>query len=61
MNCFKCGKSGHQVADCRSSNMTCFNCGEQSHISTQFEKPKKAQVEGKFLHFLEQRLLCLIT
>lgn len=47
MNCFKCGKTGHRVADCRINNLTCFNCRERGHISTQREKPKKAQTGGK--------------
>lgn len=47
MNCFKCGKPGHQVADCRSNNLNCFNYREHDHTNTQCDKPKKAQFGGK--------------
>lgn len=60
-NFFKYGKPGHQADDFRSNNLTWFNCGEQGYISTQCEKPNKAQPRGKFLHYLEQRLLHLIA
>lgn len=47
MNCFKYGKAGHRATDYRSNNVTCFNYGKRGHISTQCEKPKKAQSGGK--------------
>lgn len=45
--CFRCGKLGHANADYRHKSMICFNCGEEGHISSQCQKPKKAQTSGK--------------
>lgn len=45
--CFKSGKPGHRIVDCKSNVMTCYNYGDLGHISTQFQKLKKAQSEGK--------------
>ncbi|XP_050918830.1 uncharacterized protein LOC127136295 [Lathyrus oleraceus] len=47
VNCFKCGKADHRAAECKTNTLTCYNYGEQGHISNQFQKPKKAQFEGK--------------
>lgn len=40
--CFKYGKQGHRIAECKSNVLTCYNCGEPEHISTQFQKLRKA-------------------
>ncbi|XP_050896513.1 uncharacterized protein LOC127103285 [Lathyrus oleraceus] len=45
--CFKCGKLVHRIVECKSICLTCYNCGEPGHISTKFQKPKKAQFRGK--------------
>ncbi|XP_058775725.1 uncharacterized protein LOC131650000 [Vicia villosa] len=44
--CFRCGKVGHEVADCTHKEVICFNCGEEGHVSTQCRKPKKTQIGG---------------
>ncbi|XP_050878712.1 uncharacterized protein LOC127082514 [Lathyrus oleraceus] len=44
--CFKCGKSGHLIADFKTNAPTYYNYGEPGHINTTCQKPKKAQVEG---------------
>ncbi|XP_050915642.1 uncharacterized protein LOC127130717 [Lathyrus oleraceus] len=46
-NCYKCGKIGHLIADCKGNVMNFYNCGEQRNINTNFQKPKKVQSEGK--------------
>lgn len=45
--CYKCGKIGHLIADCKGNVVTFYNCGEQGHICTNCHKSKKAQSGGK--------------
>ncbi|XP_050890786.1 uncharacterized protein LOC127096237 [Lathyrus oleraceus] len=44
---YKCGKSGHLVADCKDNVVTCYNYGEPGHINIHCVKPKKASIGGK--------------
>ncbi|XP_058784351.1 uncharacterized protein LOC131659135 [Vicia villosa] len=39
--------SGHTTPECKHKEVICFNCGEEGHISTQYQKPKKAPGSGK--------------
>ncbi|XP_050890108.1 uncharacterized protein LOC127095468 [Lathyrus oleraceus] len=57
--CFKSGKPGHHIIDCKSNVMTCYNCGDLGHISTQFQKLKKAQSEGKFFALITHSFISL--
>jgi len=45
--CFRCGKKGHTVAECKRGDIVCYNCDEESHLSSQCKKPKKTQASGK--------------
>ena len=45
--CFRCGKFGHAISECKHKDVICFNCGEEAHLSNQCQKPKKAQTGGK--------------
>lgn len=50
--CYKCGKTGHFIADSMGNVVTFYNYGEQGHISTNCQKAKKAQSGGIFFAFL---------
>ncbi|XP_058773232.1 uncharacterized protein LOC131647346 [Vicia villosa] len=41
------GKNGHTVPECKHKEVICFNCGGEGRISSQCQKPKKAQGSGK--------------
>jgi len=45
--CFRCGKKGHAIAECKHDDIVCFNYGEKGHTSPQCKQPKKVQVKGK--------------
>ena len=45
--CYKGGKLGHLIADCKENMVTCYNYGEPGHIITHFAKPKQALIGGK--------------
>ena len=45
--CYRCGKKGHAIADCKHDDSVCFNCGEEGHTSPQYRQPKKVQAGGK--------------
>ncbi|XP_050890380.1 uncharacterized protein LOC127095783 [Lathyrus oleraceus] len=45
--CYKGGKLGHLIADCKENMVTCYNYGEPGHIITHFAKPKQALSGGK--------------
>lgn len=47
LRCFKCGKTGYHGVDYTSDGMIYYNYDEHAHISTNFQKPKKAQSGGK--------------
>jgi len=42
--CFKCGKTGHRAADCRSTKSKCFKCGKPGHFSR--DCPQRQQSEA---------------
>lgn len=48
---FKRGKTGHRVVYCRNVVPIYYNCSELGHISTNCQKPKKAQSGGKVFSF----------
>jgi len=45
--CYRCGRKGHTIADCKNDDIVCFNCGEEEHTSPQCKQPKQAQASGK--------------
>ena len=51
--CFRCGKIGHVVSECKHKEVICFNYGEEGHIGSQCHKQKKAQASGKVSALVE--------
>ena len=45
--CFRCGKKGHTITECKYNDVVCFNYNEEGHIGSQCKKPKKAQTSGR--------------
>ena len=45
--CFRCGKKGHTIAECKRGDIVYFNCDEEGHFSSQCKKPRKTQASGK--------------
>ncbi|XP_039687886.1 uncharacterized protein [Medicago truncatula] len=45
--CFRCGKKGHTIAECKRGDIVCFKCDEEGHLSSQCKNPKKAQASGR--------------
>lgn len=48
--CYKCGKVGHQAANCRNSRdvnvinnnpIKCYNCGKPGHIARNYRQPQQ--------------------
>ena len=35
VNCFRCGKEGHRVSECRWATGACFGCGRMGHLVSQ--------------------------
>ena len=32
--CFRCGKKGHTIAECKRGDIVCFNSDEEGHLSS---------------------------
>ena len=41
--CFKCGKRGHKVVECRKFN--CYKCGGNGHLAKDYPNRPKRQKE----------------
>jgi hypothetical protein len=40
VRCYKCGGTGHHIAECKNPTLTCFNCGRTEH-SAEERRSKK--------------------
>ena len=45
--CFRCGKKGHTITECKYNDVVCLNCNEEGHIGSQCKQPKKAQTTAR--------------
>jgi hypothetical protein len=38
-HCFRCGKAGHKIAECKTENPRCFRCGKPGHFANECSDP----------------------
>ncbi|RXG60962.1 Gag-Pol polyprotein [Armadillidium vulgare] len=48
VKCFRCGKTGHMISECRWANGTCFSCGQVGHMAMNCTDPQRSgcRIEG---------------
>src|SRR5678816_1074301 len=42
VKCFRCGKMGHMISECRWANGACFSCGQVGHMAMNCTDPQRA-------------------
>ena len=42
VKCFRCGKTGHMISECRWANGTCFSCGQVGHMAMNCTDPQRS-------------------
>src|SRR5678816_2980852 len=42
VKCFRCGKHGHMISECRWANGACFSCGQVGHMALNCTDPQRA-------------------
>ncbi|XP_045802491.1 zinc finger CCHC domain-containing protein 9-like [Trifolium pratense] len=37
--CYRCGETGHKIAECKAENLKCYKCGKPGHFANECKNP----------------------